>query len=276
MLERIESINGAVNSFVWGIPVLSLLIITGVIMTILTKGFQFSHCLHWIKLTIGSVFKKDVSGKNEDKASISQFQALCTALAATVGVGNIAGVATAIISGGPGAIFWMWIAAIFGTMTNFSENVLGIYYRTKNVKGEWAGGAMYYLSAGVGSYSGCKQVGKVLATLFAGFAILASFGIGNASQVNTIASNMTSAFGIPSVVTGIVLMILAALVIIGGIKRIASVTEKIVPTMVVLYLVGALVVVILNASLIGAAFESIFAFAFGFRAVGGAAIGVAV
>ncbi len=276
MIETISSINGTINSFVWGIPVLSLLILTGVLMTALTKGFQFSHCVHWLKLTIGSVFKKDVSGKNEDKASISQFQALCTALAATVGVGNIAGVATAIVSGGPGAIFWMWIAAIFGTMTNFSENVLGIYYRTKNVKGEWAGGAMYYLSSGVGGYNGCKQVGKVLAILFASFAVLASFGIGNASQVNTIASNMTSAFGIPAVVTGIVLMILAGLVIIGGIKRIASVTEKIVPTMVVLYLLGAVIVVALNASLIPAAFESIFAFAFGIRAVGGAAVGVAV
>ncbi len=276
MVETIASINGTINSFVWGIPVLSLLILTGVLMTALTKGFQFSHCVHWCKLTIGSVFKKDVSGKNEDKASISQFQALCTALAATVGVGNIAGVATAIVSGGPGAIFWMWVAAIFGTMTNFSENVLGIYYRTKNVKGEWAGGAMYYLSSGVGGYKGCKQVGKVLAALFATFAVLASFGIGNASQVNTIASNMTSAFGIPAVVTGIVLMILAGLVILGGIKRIASVTEKIVPTMVVLYLVGAFIVVILHANLIIPAFESIFAFAFGLRAVGGAALGVAV
>ncbi len=276
MVEMIKSINSAVNGFVWGIPVLSLLILTGVLMTVLTKGFQFSHCAHWIKLTIGSVFKKDVSGKNHDKASISQFQALCTALAATVGVGNIAGVATAIVSGGPGAIFWMWVAAIFGTMTNFSENVLGIYYRRKNVKGEWAGGAMYYLSSGVGSYKGCAKLGKVLATLFACFAILASFGIGNASQVNTISSNMTSAFGIPAIVTGIVLMVLAGLVIIGGIKRIASVTEKIVPSMVVLYLVGALVVVFANAGQIGAAFESIFAFAFGIRAIGGAAIGVAV
>ncbi|MFI3237315.1 MAG: alanine/glycine:cation symporter family protein [Lachnospiraceae bacterium] len=276
MIDKIASINSSINGIVWGVPVLSLLILTGVLMTVLTKGFQFSHVAHWMKTTIGSIFDKNVSGKNEEKASISQFQALCTALAATVGVGNIAGVATAIVSGGPGAIFWMWIAALFGTMTNFSENVLGIYYRRKNVDGEWAGGAMYYLSDGVGSYKGCKQVGKVLAVLFSLFAIMASFGIGNASQVNTIASNMTSAFGIPSVLTGIVLMVLAGLVIVGGIKRIASVTEKVVPTMVVLYLVGALVVVLANASLIGSAFEAIFAFAFGFRALGGAAIGVAV
>lgn len=276
MVDFITELNGTINSFVWGIPVLSLLILTGVLMTGFTKGFQFSHAKHWAKHTIGSVFKKDISGKNKDKGSISQFQALCTALAATVGVGNIAGVATAIISGGPGAIFWMWIAAIFGTMTNFSENVLGIYYRRKNVKNEWAGGAMYYLSDGVGSYNGCKNVGKVLATLFACFAILASFGIGNASQINTIALNMESAFSLSPAISGVVLMILAGLVIVGGIKRIASVTEKIVPTMVVLYLVGALIVVIANASLVGAAFQSIFAFAFGFRAVAGATLGVAI
>ncbi|MFI3171623.1 MAG: sodium:alanine symporter family protein [Eubacteriales bacterium] len=276
MVETITSINSAINGFVWGIPVLSLLILTGVLMTILTKGFQFTHIAHWAKLTIGSIFQKNISGKNEDKGSISQFQALCTALAATVGVGNIAGVATAIVSGGPGAIFWMWIAALFGTMTNFSENVLGIYYRRKNVKGEWAGGAMYYLSSGVGSYKGCKQIGKILATLFAAFAVLASFGIGNASQVNTIASNMQSAFSIPNVVSGVVLMVLAGLVIVGGIKRIASVTEKIVPTMVVLYLIGAFVVVIVNAGQILPAFESIFAFAFGGRAFAGAVGGVVV
>ncbi|MFI3325299.1 MAG: alanine/glycine:cation symporter family protein [Clostridia bacterium] len=276
MVETITNINSAINGFVWGIPVLSLLILTGVLMTALTKGFQFSHVKHWMQTTIGSVFKKGISGKNKEKGSITQFQALCTALAATVGVGNIAGVATAIISGGPGAIFWMWIAAIFGTMTNFSENVLGIYYRTKNVNNEWAGGAMYYLSEGVGGYKGCKKVGKVLALLFSGFAVLASFGIGNASQINTISSNMTSAFNIPPVVTGIVLMILAGLVIVGGIKRIASVAEKVVPTMVVLYLIGAIIIVISNASLIGDAFASIFSFAFGLRSLGGAAVGIAV
>ncbi|MFI3313324.1 MAG: alanine/glycine:cation symporter family protein, partial [Eubacteriales bacterium] len=198
------------------------------------------------------------------------------ALAATVGVGNIAGVASAIVAGGPGAIFWMWIAAIFGTMTNYSENVLGIYFRKKNIKGEWAGGAMYYLRDGVGKYNGCKGLGKVLAGLFGVFAVIASFGIGNASQIGTIAGNMENTFHIDPVVTGIALMILAGLVIVGGIKRIASVAEKIVPTMVVLYLIGAIVIVCVNGAKVGAAFESIFAFAFGFRALGGAVIGVAV
>lgn len=276
MLEKIADINGAINGFVWGIPVLTLLISTGILMTVLTKGFQFSHFKHWFKNTIGSIFKKHVSGHVEEKGAISQFQSLCTALAATVGVGNIAGVATAIVSGGPGAIFWMWLAAIFGSMTNYSENVLGIYYRRRNAKGEWAGGAMYYLRDGLGSYKGCKQIGKILALFFSIFAVMASFGIGNASQVNTIASNMESAFSIPTWVCGIVLMILAGLVIVGGIKRIASVTEKIVPFMVVIYIVGALTIVISHAGNILPAFASIFSFAFGFRAVGGAAIGVAV
>ncbi|MFI3165793.1 MAG: alanine/glycine:cation symporter family protein [Bacillota bacterium] len=276
MLERIESINSAINGVVWGIPVLSLLIITGVLMTAITKGFQFSHFKHWMSQTIGSIFKKDISGKNKDKGSISQFQALCTALAATVGVGNIAGVATALVSGGPGAIFWMWVAGIFGTMTNFSENVLGIYYRRKNEKDEWMGGAMYYLSDGVGGYKHGKHIGKILAVMFAIFAIFASFGIGNASQINTIASNMESAFSISPTVTGIILMVLAGLVIIGGIKRIASVTEKIVPTMVVLYLVGALAVIVCNADQIIPAFASIFSFAFGLRAFAGAVGGVVV
>lgn len=276
MLEKIADINGAINGFVWGIPVLTLLIAAGILMTVLTKGFQFSHFGHWMKNTIGSIFKKHVSGHVEEEGAISQFQSLCTALAATVGVGNIAGVATAIVSGGPGAIFWMWLAAIFGTMTNYSENVLGIYYRKRNVKGEWAGGAMYYLRDGLGSYKGCKHIGKILAVLFSIFAVMASFGIGNASQVNTIASNMASAFSIPTWISGIVLMILAGLVIVGGLKRIASVTEKIVPFMVILYLVGALAIIIANAGNIGPAFASIFSFAFGFRAVGGAALGVAV
>ncbi len=275
-VTKVSEINGAINNFVWGIPALSLLIFTGILMTVLTRVFQVTHFGHWIRKTIGSVHKKHVSGHTKEVGAISQFQALCTALAATVGVGNIAGVATAIVCGGPGAIFWMWFAAFFGMMTNFSENVLGIYFRRKNSKGEWSGGAMYYLQDGLGGYKHCKLLGRVLAVLFSIFAVLASFGIGNMSQINTISSNLTGVFHIPSWVTGLVLMVIAALVIVGGIKRIASVTEKIVPFMVVAYLVGAVIVVAVNWRQIGPAFASIFSFAFGFRAVGGAAIGVAV
>lgn len=277
MVEMISSINGAINGFVWGIPCLTLLILTGVVMTILTKCFQVTHFGHWMSSTIGAVFKKS-SGVNDksDKHAISQFQSLCTALAATIGVGNIAGVATAIASGGPGAIFWMWVAAFFGMMTNYSENVLGIFYRRRNAQGEWCGGAMYYLRDGLGSYKNCKQLGKVLAVLFSIFCVLASFGIGNASQINTISTNLESVFHIPMWVTGVVLMLIAGLVIVGGIKRIASVTEKLVPFMAIIYILDALVVFFVNIDQIGAIIKSIFSFAFGFKAVGGAAVGLAV
>lgn len=277
ILDVVSNVNGAINNFVWGVPCLTLLIFTGVLMTVLTKCFQVTHIGHWMSTTIGAVFKKS-SGVNDksDKHAISQFQSLCTALAATIGVGNIAGVATAIASGGPGAIFWMWIAAFFGMMTNYSENVLGIYYRRKNTEGDWCGGAMYYLRDGLGAYKGCKQIGKILAVLFSVFCIMASFGIGNASQINTISTNLKSVFNIPLWITGIVLMLLAGLVIVGGIKRIASVTEKLVPFMAIAYIIGALIVFFANISKVGDVFSAIFSFAFGFKAVGGAALGIAV
>ncbi len=267
--KTVADVNGVVNNFVWGIPMLVLLVGTGILMTCLTKGFQISHFGHWVKCTIGGIFKdKNVTAHTgkEDK-SISQFQSLCTALAATIGTGNIAGVATAIISGGPGAIFWMWIVAIFGMMTNYSENVLGIYYRRKNEMDEWSGGAMYYLRDGLGSRKGCKTLGLVLAGLFSCFCVLASFGIGNASQINSIATNMDAAFNVPKAVTGVILMVIAALVIVGGLKRIASVTEKLVPFMAIAYIVGAFIIVIANAGRIIPAFGSIFHFAFDTKAV---------
>ncbi len=277
MIEKITEINGAVNGFIWGVPALFLLIGTGIIVTCITKFFQVSHFAHWWKETIGRMFSKgsDVTDKS-DKKAISQFQALCTALAATVGTGNIAGVATAIAAGGPGAVFWMWFAAFFGMITNYSENILGIYYRRKNPQGEWCGGAMYYLKDGLGSKKGCKQIGSVLAVLFSIFAVLASFGIGNLAQVNTIATNMHDVFSINVWITGGVLFVIGALVIVGGLKRIASVTEKLVPFMVVLYILGALVICIANFGMLGQVFGAIFKFAFGFKAVAGATVGMAV
>lgn len=278
MVEMITKVNGAINGFVWGIPMLILLVGTGILMTFLTKFFQLSHIGHWWKNTIGGIFHDKHITKHTDKEdqSISQFQSLCTALAATIGTGNIVGVASALIAGGPGAIFWMWIVAFFGMMTNYSENVLGIYYRRKNEKDEWCGGAMYYLKDGLGSYKGCKQVGAVLAVLFSIFCVLASFGIGNMSQINSISGNMKSAFGIPTYITGIALLILAALVIVGGLKRIASVTEKLVPFMAVLYVVGALALFFMNIDQCGAVFSAIFKGAFGLRAVGGGIVGSGV
>ena len=278
MVELITNVNNTINGFVWGVPMLVLLVGTGILMTILTKFFQLSHLGHWFKNTVGGIFHDEHVTKHteaEDQ-SISQFQSLCTALAATIGTGNIVGVASALVAGGPGAIFWMWIVAFFGMMTNYSENVLGIYYRRRNSKGEWSGGAMYYLKDGLGSYKGCKQIGAVLAVLFSAFCLLASFGIGNMSQVNSIAANMTSAFSIPATATGIVLVIIGALVIVGGLKRIAAVTEKLVPFMAIAYVIGALVIFFANISHVGAVFTAIFKGAFGLRAVGGGIVGSGV
>jgi len=278
MVELITQVNGKVNDFVWGVPMLILLVGTGILMTCLTKCFQLSHIGHWLKNTIGGIFKdKEVTEHTgKDDRSISQFQSLCTALAATIGTGNIVGVASALVSGGPGAIFWMWIVAFFGMMTNYSENVLGIFYRRKNADGEWSGGAMYYLKDGLGSKKGCKTIGAVLAVLFSVFCLLASFGIGNMSQINSISENMQAAFSVPKIATGVILMVIAALVIVGGIKRIASVAEKLVPFMAIAYVVGALVIFFANIDQAGAVFSAIFKGAFALRAVGGGIVGAGV
>ena len=287
--DRIAAVNSVINDFVWVKIGLILLIGTGILMTCCTGFFQISHIGHWWKMTIGSLFVRDSNTtKKTDRKTISQFQALCTALAATIGTGNIAGVSAAIVIGGPGAVFWMWVAAFFGMMTNFSENVLGIYFRRRNTDGEWSGGAMYYLKDGLGKYKNCKLIGSVLATLFAIFAVLASFGIGNMGQVNKITLNLQSAFfknvslgqiaGIPviNLLIGVALMILGGLIIIGGLQRIAAFAERIVPFMAVLYVVGATAIFLMNIQMAGAVFASIFRFAFGVKAVAGGAAGIAI
>ena len=292
MIDTLTAFNDAVNTFVWTKTGVWLLMITGIVMTILTKGFQFTHIGHWWKKTIGSLFHKSVISHTEDKATISQFQALCTALAATVGVGNIAGVSAAIIAGGPGAVFWMWIAAILGMMTNYSENILGIYFRRKNHAGEWSGGAMYYLEDGLGNYKGMKKIGRVLALIFAVCAIFASFGIGNLGQVNKIVLNFTSSFDIKPLssvvlfssdgmdvtlymlIAGLVLMFLVGTVVIGGLQRIANVAEKIVPVMVVLFILGSLIIIFKNIVHVGPAFACIFKYAFSAPAVWGGVTGI--
>lgn len=275
MIETITNINSVVNGIVWGIPMLILLVGTGILMTLLTKGFQLSHIGHWMKNTIGGIFTDKHITKHTDKndRSISQFQSLCTALAATIGTGNIVGVATAIIIGGPGAIFWMWIVAFFGMMTNYSENVLGIFFRRKNSLNEWSGGAMYYLQDGLGAKKGCRTLGKFLAILFSCFCVLASFGIGNMSQINSIAGNMNAAFNIPTLPMGIFLMIIGGLVILGGLKRIATVTEKLVPFMAIAYVLMALTVCVVNIDQFTAVFSSIFAGAFGLKSAAGGIVG---
>lgn len=275
-IRLVETVNSFLNNIVWGWPALILLAFVGVFMTCRTKFFQISHFGHWVKETIGAIFsEKHVRSHTGDK-SISQFQSLCTALAATVGTGNIVGVAGAIIVGGPGAVFWMWLIAFFGMMTNYSENVLGIFYRRKNSAGEWSGGAMYYLRDGLGAKKGCKAVGAVLAVLFSVFCFLASFGIGNMTQINSISGNMDAVFGIPTWVTGAVVVVLTGLVVLGGLKRIASVTEKIVPFMVILYMVGSIVIFCTNLSMVGPVFGAIFKGAFALKAAGGGAVGYGV
>ena len=273
MIETITNVNSFLNGIVWGWPALILLGFVGVLMTCLTRFFQLSHFGHWIKNTIGAIFGDKHVTKHTSDRSISQFQSLCTALAATVGTGNIVGVAGAIAVGGPGAVFWMWLIAFFGMMTNYSENVLGILYRRKNSKGEWCGGAMYYLKDGLGGKPGLKGVGTVLAILFSCFCLLASFGIGNMSQVNSMVSNVYTAFGIPKLVTGIFLFFAVSLVILGGLKRIATLTEKIVPFMVVVYLVGTIVIICLHIKAIPAVFVSIFKGAFALKSAAGGVVG---
>lgn len=293
-LNAVEKVNGVINSAVWGLPGLILLIGTGILLTVLTKCFQVSHVKHWWTKTIASVFKKDSSAtKNTDKKTISQFQALCAALAATVGTGNIAGVAAAIVLGGPGAVFWMWVAAFFGMMTNFSENVLGIYYRRRNADGEWIGGPMYYLTDGLGKRYKKKwlsPVSKALAILFSCFAILASFGIGNMAQINKIVINMDAAFfksaslgSIPGteidiirLIIGVCLLVIGALIIIGGLQRIAKFASVVVPFMAIAYIIGSLIIFSMNITSVGAMFAAIFKFAFTPAAFIGGGVGVLI
>ncbi|SDA63593.1 alanine or glycine:cation symporter, AGCS family [Lachnospiraceae bacterium G11] len=286
-LAKVTEINDVINSFAWGWFAIFMLLGTGLICTVITKVFQISHIKHWWTSTIGSILHKSTR-HNKDKGAVSQFQALCTALAATIGTGNIAGVAAAICIGGPGAVVWMWIAAFLGMMTNYSENILGIYFRRKNSEKEWSGGAMYYLKDGLGAYKGFKTIGKVLAVVFAIFAVLASFGIGNLGQINKITLNIESAFfnnvtaptfaGVSVVnwIIGVVLMLIGGFIILGGLQRIASFAERIVPFMAIAYVIGSLIVMICHYDKIGAMFAAIFKFAFGAKALAGGLAGEAL
>lgn len=249
-MDFIMQLNGTVNSFVWGPPMLILLVGTGVYLTIRTNFFSIFRLGYVLKNTLFKMFSKEQHGVGE----ITAFQAVATALAATVGTGNIAGVATAIATGGPGAVFWMWVSAVFGMTTKFGEVVLSIKYRETTADGRYVGGPMYYIQNGTGQ--------KWLAMIFAGFGALAAFGIGNMVQSNSVAASLKETFNVPPLVTGVVLAVLTALVILGGIKRIGKVTELLVPFMAAIYIVGALFIIILNGSHIPEAFGLIFANAF--------------
>lgn len=268
--------NSYLNNIVWGVPAMVLILGTGLIMTVGSRFTQFRHFGYAMKNTIGQIGKKHVT---TDKGAVTPFQAVCTALAATVGTGNIAGVAGAIALGGPGAIFWMWVAALVGMITKYSEVVLSIKYRQRNEKGDWVGGPMYYIKNGLG------KSWRWLAGLFCVLAILASFGIGNIAQINSIAGAVTSAVLVFNananvravcMITGVVILIFVALISIGGVKRVGRVTEMLVPVMSVIYIVACLVVIACNITHIGTVFALIFEGAFNPSAVVGGGIGITI
>ncbi|MBO4889587.1 MAG: alanine:cation symporter family protein [Lachnospiraceae bacterium] len=285
-MESVIRINDAVNSFAWGTFGLVLLLGTGIICTVVTRFFQLTHIRHWWSRTFG--IAKSEGRIINDAGALSQFRAFCTALCATIGTGNIAGVSTAICVGGPGAVLWMWVAAFFGMMVKYSENVLGLYYRRRNSEGAWSGGPMYYLEDGLGSIKNCKRLGKILGVLFCIFTVLASFGIGNMGQINKITINFQSTFlsgmdhdlimGVPKAnwIIGFVLMITAAVIILGGFRRLAAVSEKLIPFMSIAYILGCLVMILLHITNIPDVFSSIFRFALGTDAVKGGVAGTAV
>lgn len=274
MTSVIESINSAVNDFIWGVPAMICIIGVGLVLSFRTRFIQIRKFPYAMKVTIGRMFKK----KDAADGAMTPFQAVCTALAATVGTGNIAGVAGAIAIGGPGAVFWMWISAILGMCTKFSEVTLAVHFREKNEKGELVGGPMYYIK------NGLKKHWHWLAYLFSIFGVLTVFGTGNATQVNTITTAIDSAlenYGIMSgdsaktvnLIIGIILAVLLAMILLGGIKRIGQVTEKLVPFMALLYIVFAVGVIILNIQNVPSVFSSIIEGAFNPASVTGGAVG---
>ena len=258
-MDTIMYYNGIVNSFVWGAPVLILLVGTGVYLTLLLGLPQFRYFFDAMSEVFS--FKKM---SNEDK-SISSFAAMATAMAATVGTGNVAGVATALHLGGPGAMVWMLISAVFGMCTKFAEVTLAVHYRQKDAHGDWRGGTMYILEKGAGQALGPglgAMLGKVLAVLFALFAFLASFGIGAATQANSAAEAMSMGWGVNHLYSGIVMAILVALVIIGGLKSLSTVTTYVVPFMAIFYIAGSVYVLVMNASAIPSAVSNALHLAF--------------
>ena len=274
MLEVVKSVNGVVNGFIWGIPAMICIIGIGLYLSIGTGFIQIRRFIYAIKHTLGKVFEK----KEAESGAMTPFQAVCTALAGTVGTGNIAGVAGAIAIGGPGAVFWMWISALLGMCTKFSEVVLAVHFRERNDKGDWVGGPMYFIK------NGLPKKWHFLAVLFSVFGMVAVFGTGNATQVNTIVTAIDSVFtsynlaeadglGTINLALGIFIAVCVALVLLGGIRRIGSFTEKLVPFMAVFYIILAVGVVIMNIGRVPGVFASIFGGAFDPRAFTGGVVG---
>jgi len=274
MIEIITNVNNALNGFVWGVPAIVMILGVGLYLSIRTGFVQLRKFGYAMKSTIGKLFSKNEASEG----SITPFQAVCTALAATVGTGNIAGVAGAIALGGPGAVFWMWISALLGMCTKFSEVVLAVKFRERSSEGDYVGGPMYYIKNGLG------KKWMWLAYLYAAFGILAVFGTGNATQVNTIVAAIntpllnynllsTEHLGTTNLIIGIAIAIIVALILLGGIKRIGRVTEKLVPVMALLYIVLGIGLIVIRFEKIPAVFTSIFQGAFNPRAVTGGIVG---
>ena len=274
MLSVIESVNAAVNNFIWGVPAMICIIGVGLYLSIRTNFLQIRKFPYAIRVTIGRMLRK----REASDGSLTPFQAVCTALAATVGTGNIAGVAGAIAIGGPGAVFWMWISALLGMCTKFSEVTLAVHFRETNANGDLVGGPMYYIK------NGLKKHWHWLAYLFSAFGVLTVFGTGNATQVNTITTAIDSALinynviaadntSTVNLVMGIILAILVAMILLGGIKRIGQVTEKLVPFMALFYIILAVGVVIINWKNVPGVFSAIIRGAFNPASVTGGVVG---
>src|SRR5688572_30429074 len=256
MTETIEAANKWLNGYVWGTPMIVLLIGTGVLLTIVTGAAQFRFLWRALKEVLGKLTQ---SGGGE--GSVRPFGAVSTALASTVGVGNIAGVATAIVLGGPGALFWLWVSGLLGMCTKFAEIVVALHYRERDAAGVMRGGAMYSLK---------KQGLPWLATIFAALTALAAFGIGNMVQANSVAQSLNTSFGVPAWATGVGLAVLSAAVVLGGIKRIAAFAQVLVPFMAILYLAGGLAIIFIHIAEVPAAISLVFDSAFnGAAATGG-------
>lgn len=264
-MEAVNDLFKTVGDWVWGPVMLVFLVGTGVLLTIMLRGLQFSMLWYALKQAFLPHRKKE-DGSDHD-GDISQFGALMTALSATIGTGNIAGVATAVVSGGPGAVFWMWMTAIFGMATKYGEGVLAVKFRTVNQQGQMSGGPMYYIERGLGRHW------KWMAYAFALFGTIASFGIGSSVQSNSVAQAIQTSFGINTLYTGIALTVLTAVVVLGGIRSIATASSFIVPVMAIFYVVGGLAIILFNLHLLVPSVKLILNDAFTGQAVAGGAIG---
>ena len=267
-LDNLKAFFETISGWVWGPIMLMLLVGTGILLTVLLKGLQFTMLGYALKQAF-MPSKKHEDGEDHE-GDISHFAALMTALSATIGTGNIAGVATAVVTGGPGAVFWMWMTAIFGMATKYGEGVLAVKYRVTNSKGEMSGGPMYYIEKGLG------KNWKWMAVAFALFGTFASFGIGSSVQSNSVAQAVQTSFGVEPAYTGVILTVLTAIVLLGGIKGIAKAASFIVPAMAVFYVVGGIAIIAINSDVLMPAVKLIFSDAFSAQAVAGGAIGTVI